>query len=182
VVAVEPVAGMRAAIGPGVVALEGTAERLPLADAEADAVTVAQAFHWFDGPAALAEIHRVLRPGGSLALVWNVRRLEDAEQAALERILAQHRGDVPAHRAGRWRDAFESSGLFGPLEERRFENEQRLDADGLWDRVASTSFIAALPQTEFRHVESQVRALAAGEVRLRYLTEIQVCDRRSGGE
>jgi ubiquinone/menaquinone biosynthesis C-methylase UbiE len=73
VIAVEPVDEMRAAIGAGIRTLEGTAEAIPLPDASADAVTVAQAFHWFDGPKALAEIARVLRPGGALALVWNRR-------------------------------------------------------------------------------------------------------------
>ena len=73
VIAIEPVAEMRAAIGPTARALDGTAEAMPLPDDSADVVTVGQAFHWFDGPVALAEIERVLRPGGALALVWNRR-------------------------------------------------------------------------------------------------------------
>jgi SAM-dependent methyltransferase len=76
VVAVEPVAGMRAQLAatlPGIEVLDGTAEALPLPDDSADAVTVAQAFHWFDPPIALAEIRRVLHPGGHLFLVWNTR-------------------------------------------------------------------------------------------------------------
>ncbi|HEX8802631.1 MAG TPA: class I SAM-dependent methyltransferase, partial [Acidimicrobiales bacterium] len=82
VVAVEPVAGMRAALerlaaaSPGLEVLDGTAENLPLPDGSVDAVTVAQAFHWFDPPVALAEMRRVLRPGGHLFLVWNVRDRE----------------------------------------------------------------------------------------------------------
>ena len=70
-VAIEPVAEMRALFGGGerVRVLDGTAEALALADASVDAVTVAQAFHWFDAARALPEIHRVLRPGGVLALV-----------------------------------------------------------------------------------------------------------------
>jgi len=76
VVAVEPAAGMReqlAARLPQVEVHDGTAERIPLPDASVDAVTVAQAWHWFDEPAAAAEVARVLRPGGTLGIVWNDR-------------------------------------------------------------------------------------------------------------
>ncbi|MBI3544828.1 MAG: methyltransferase domain-containing protein, partial [Deltaproteobacteria bacterium] len=72
-VAVEPVRAMREKlIGKklaGCRVVEGAAERLPFGDASVDAVTVAQAFHWFDGDRALAELARVLKPGGKLALV-----------------------------------------------------------------------------------------------------------------
>jgi SAM-dependent methyltransferase len=64
IVAVEPVAEMRSVLErnvPGVDALDGTAESMPLEDASADAVVVAQAFHWFDGARAIPEIRRVLR-------------------------------------------------------------------------------------------------------------------------
>jgi ubiquinone/menaquinone biosynthesis C-methylase UbiE len=76
VVAIEPVAGMRdqlVAQSPDVEVHDGTAEALPLADGSVDAITVAQAFHWFDAPVALAEMRRVLRPRGHLFLVWNIR-------------------------------------------------------------------------------------------------------------
>jgi SAM-dependent methyltransferase len=181
VIAVEPVGAMREAIGPGVRVLEGTAESLPLPDESADAATVGQAFHWFDGDVALAELHRVLRPGGGLALVWNRRRVEDPVQAALEEILAPHRGIVPSHRRERWREAFERTRLFGPFEERRFPNEQVLDAEGLADRVGSISFIAALDDPARQGVLSAVRALAAdGPVTLPYLGEVQICRRSPG--
>ena len=74
--AVEPVAGMRtvlAGVCRGVPVVAAGAERLPLRTGSADAVTVAQAFHWFDADAAFGELHRVLRPGGRVGLVWNVR-------------------------------------------------------------------------------------------------------------
>ena len=77
VIAVEPVAEMRAALEralPSVTAYPGTAEAIPLDDSSVDAVTVGQAFHWFRGDEALAEIHRVLRPGGGLGIVFNVAR------------------------------------------------------------------------------------------------------------
>jgi SAM-dependent methyltransferase len=180
VVAIEPVAEMRARIGDaGARSLDGTAEAIPLPDASADAVTVAQAFHWFDGPAALAEIHRVLRPGGALALVWNRRPLEDPVHAAIERIIAPYRGDAPAHRSGAWRAAFDATTLFGPLEERTFAHSRPHDADGLADRVGSTSFVAALDDGPHADVIAAVRALAAeGPVELPYVCEVLVCDRR----
>jgi SAM-dependent methyltransferase len=179
VVAVEPVAEMRARIGPGAAeVLDGTAEAMPLADASADAVTVGQAFHWFDGPAALAEIHRVLRPGGALALVWNRRPLDDPVHAAIEALMAPHRGDAPVHRSGAWRAALEETVLFGALEERTFPHAQDMDADALADRVGSTSVIAALPDGPRAEVLAEVRALAAGgPMRLTYVCEVFACDR-----
>jgi SAM-dependent methyltransferase len=179
VIAVEPVAAMRALVGPGVRALDGTAESLPLPDAGADAITVAQAFHWFAGPPALAEFHRVLRPGGALGLIWNRRLLDDPAQAAIEEIVAPHRGQVPSHDTSRWREALEGSALFGPLEERGFPNRQVLGAEELADRVGSTSFIAALPDADRTSVLERTRALAAtGPVTLPYLTEAYVTRRR----
>jgi SAM-dependent methyltransferase len=159
VIAIEPVSQMRAAIGPTARALDGTAEEMPLDDASADVVTVGQAFHWFDGPAALAEIERVLRPHGALALVWNRRPSESsALHAAISEIIAPYRGDAPSHGSGAWREAFAGR----ELTERRFEFTQRLDADGLADRVGSTSFVAALDEADRAPLLARVRALAQG--------------------
>jgi SAM-dependent methyltransferase len=172
VIAIEPVAEMRAAIGPAARALDGTAEAMPLPDDSADAVTVGQAFHWFDGPKALAEIERVLRPGGGLALVWNRRPSErSALHAAISAMIAPYRGDAPAHASGAWREAFAGR----ELTERHFDFTQRLDADGLADRVGSTSFVAALDDAEREPLLARVRALAAGgPVDVPYECEIHV--------
>ena len=144
-------------------------------DGAADAVTVGQAFHWFDGERALAEIHRVLRPGGLLALIWNRRRDDDAVTAAVQEIIEPYRGDTPHHRTGRWRDAFDATSRFTPLEERRFDNTQELDGDGLAMRFGSVSFIAALPDAEREGVLERLRAL--GPARLNYVTELFTCRR-----
>jgi len=90
VVAVEPVAEMRAVLPAGARAVDGTAEEMPLNTGSVDAVAVAQAFHWFDGDAALAEIHRVLRPDCSLALVWNRRQMDDPVNQAIEELIAPY--------------------------------------------------------------------------------------------
>jgi ubiquinone/menaquinone biosynthesis C-methylase UbiE len=172
VIAVEPVAEMRARIGAGVRALEGTAEATGLPDSSADAVTVGQAFHWFDAPAALHEIERVLRPGGALALVWSSRPMQASPvHRAIEAIVAPYRHDAPAHAGGAWRSGFAGRELV----ERRFAFSQRRDAEQLADRVGSTSVIAALADAERAAVLDRVRALAPdGPVELPYVCEVYV--------
>jgi SAM-dependent methyltransferase len=172
VIAIEPVDEMRAAIGAGIETLDGTAEAMPLPDDRADAVTVGQAFHWFDGPRALAEIERVLRPGGALALVWNRRPVESSDlHAAISEIINPYRGDAPSHGSGAWRDTFAGR----DLQEQRFDFVQRLDADGLADRVGSTSFIAALDEPDRARVLERVRALVdGGAVDVPYVCEVHV--------
>ena len=76
VIGVDPIAEMldmlRTAL-PDTPALLGSAEQIPLPDNAVDAVLVAQAWHWFDPERAVAEIARVLRPGGRLGVLWNTR-------------------------------------------------------------------------------------------------------------
>jgi SAM-dependent methyltransferase len=180
VIAVEPVAEMRAALPAGARALEGTAEAIPIDASSVDAVTVAQAFHWFDADAALAEMHRVLRADGCLAIVWNRRIADDPVNRAISELVEPYRAGTPTHRGDAWRAAFDRTTLFGPLEEHVFPNEQQLDADGLEARVMSISFIAALPGDERARVADAARALAtAGPVRLPYRTEVYLA-RREG--
>jgi SAM-dependent methyltransferase len=188
VIAVEPIAEMRALIG-GVEAVDGTAEELPFADESADVVTVAQAFHWFDFERALAEIHRVLRPDGLLVLVWNSRDLDDPLQREVEDLLAPRRADVPVQEAGVWREPVARSQLFDEPDLRTFAYEQRFTADDLCDRVASTSFVAAMPAVERDALLARVRALTHGREEpfsFPYKTEVHVLPRtrdraRNGG-
>jgi SAM-dependent methyltransferase len=178
VIAVEPVREMRAELErrvPGVVALAGTAERMPLTDGFVGAVTVGQAFHWFEQDEALREIYRVLRPGGGLALIWNARDERDAVQAALSGIFDEFEGDTPRRKQREWRTLLPDSGLYERCERALFEHDQPVDEQGLIERVVSTSFIAAAPQAVRDEVEARVRAIArAAEqpIRLSYMTEL----------
>lgn len=163
-VAVEPIDAMRSALLtslPDVEALEGTAEAIPLSDASVDAVVVGQAFHWFDGDAALAEIHRVLRPGGKLGLTWNVKDETVDWIEKLGGIMESYRGDAPRVASGAWKGAFERTKLFTPLRRARFSFVHEAGFAAVVARVTSVSFIAALPPSEFARVVDRVRQLLA---------------------
>ncbi len=174
VTAVEPLDEMRAelhAAVPDARALAGRAEAMPLPDASADVVASAQAFHWFDHDAALPEIARVLRPGGSLALVWNSRDDRDPWMAQLSAIIGNETIEewdvVPILQEG---------GLFGPVETARFSFVQVRDRESLLDLVLSRSYCAKLPESEREPVLDAVGRLyddtAGGEgVQLAYVTE-----------
>ena len=181
VIAIEPIAEMRAKL-TGVETLDGTAEDLPLPDGAADVITVAQAFHWFDLDRALPELYRVLRPGGSLAVIWNSRDLDDPLQAGVEELLLAARGGSPAQQYGHWRAPLARSPLFGELQTREFRYEQQFTADDLCDRVASTSFVAAMPALEREELLVRVRALAYGldePFPFPYKTEVHIVPRSS---
>ncbi|MGH2971226.1 MAG: class I SAM-dependent methyltransferase [Gaiellaceae bacterium] len=177
VIAVEPISEMRAKIADARV-LEGTAEAIPLADDSVDAVTVAQAFHWFRPDDALREIHRVLRPGGGLALVWNVRDERNPVQAAASEIMRPLEKDVPRRHKRDWREVLDDNGgLFTPAELVTFDHEQLVDEDAFVERFTSVSFVAAAPPDVRAEVEAKLRALAreaGAPLRLPYVTELYV--------
>lgn len=188
VVAVEPVEAMRRALSaslPDVQALAGTAEAIPLPDSSVGAVTVGQGFHWFDGDAALAEIHRVLRPGGRLGLIWNVKDESVDWIEKLGGIMESYRGDAPRVASGAWKEAFERTTLFTPLRRARFSFVHEADFAAVVARVTSVSFIAGLPPAEFARVVDAVRALLASHpetkgrttFELPYRTGVYWCER-----
>jgi SAM-dependent methyltransferase len=182
-VAVEPVPAMREVLEQAVPAaqvLDGTAEALPVRDQTVDAIVVGQAFHWFDGPVSVAEFHRVLRPGGRFAVIWNRRLRDQPLHRAISEIIEPYRSGTPSHYGGEWRDPIESGGLFAPAGELEVPYEQQIETDGLVDRVCSTSFIAALSERERGEVLARVRALgdrAEQPLRLGYVTEAYVFER-----
>ena len=164
-VAVEPVAQMRSVLErqlPGVEALAGRAEDIPLPVGSVEAIVSGQAFHWFDGPRALAEFHRVLRPEGRLGLIWNRRRSDQRVHRAIDEIIERYRQDTPAYRTEDWARVFDDNPWFELADRTEMASEQTLDADGLVDRVLSISFIAALDDQERAQVEARLRALAEG--------------------
>jgi len=162
VIAVEPLAEMRsvlARVASGAEVVAGAAEALPLEDASVDAVAAGQAFHWFDPEPALAEIARVLRPGGTMALVWNLRELSDRLQVELNELLRPYRGSTPNEHVQGWRELVAASGRFGAGRVRAFAWAQPQTAAELVDRIASVSFVAQLDERDREPLLARVRAL-----------------------
>jgi SAM-dependent methyltransferase len=192
VVAVEPVAAMRerlVASLPDVEIHDGTAEALPLADESFDAVTVAQAFHWFDPAVALGEIHRVLRDGGHLFLVWNTRDRDHDWVREFGDLL------VDGPDAERPYDSYydvdyaavvAEAGGFTPVELWSHAWEQPCDPDLLVARAESVSVVGSLPPADKERVLDRIRHLAdthpdlAGRSRFPfpYTTRVYRCRRR----
>ena len=179
VIAVEPgeaMLGELRRVLPEVEALLGGAEAIPLGDKSVDAITVGQAFHWFRPEEAVPELHRVLRTGGAVALVWNSRDQARPLQRTISELIKPL---VPEGRppVGESANALERSDLFGPVERRTFPFVQRLDADGVADRIASVSFVAAAPADVRAELERKLREAVAAEggtVDFAYLTEVYV--------
>lgn len=157
VVAVEPDPGMLADLRravPGVDAVEGRAESLPVPDASLDAVLVAQAWHWMDHGRAAAEFARVLRPGGLAGLVWNVPDTSDDLANALTDLTS----------AIDLADADEGQGLvlphpdFAPGEVMTVDNPHDYSVSDLVELVATWSYVARGPDPQ--GVLARVRELA----------------------
>ncbi len=177
VVAVEPVAGMReqlTAVLPDVTALDGTAEAIPLDDGSTDVVTVAQAFHWFRYAEALAEIRRVLRPGGGLAILFNRRDERVDWVRAWSDVIEWHGRNVSEYEHIDWKVLLEAEGFTG-VTRTDVEWVQRMDRGLLASRVRSVSYIAEKDAAEQQDYVDRVLALVADfddEFDLPYVTHV----------
>jgi SAM-dependent methyltransferase len=137
VIAVDPAPTMLAQLSaalPGVRVHEGTAENIPLADASVDAVFAAQAWHWVDQDVALTQAARILRPGGTLGLIWNVR---DENVPWVARLTVVMHGSEAESFVENDRI---QHGPFGEIESAVFEWTREFDREGLLDLVRSRSY------------------------------------------
>lgn len=191
VVALEPNEAMRAAGASagdaGIEWVGGTGEASGRADGEFDLVTCFQAFHWLNHAAALAEFRRVLKPGGRVALVWNVRDEDDAFTSGYGRIIVAHATEPPTS------PALSAHGLIPDEFKMRWSNyrlsvhpsEQTMDREGLIGRALSASYCP----NSGPGLEALRRDLSAlfdefqsgGIVRLRYRCEVHLAESRGGG-
>ena len=125
----------------GVRVVQAVAERIPVASSSVDVVACAQAFHWFDADQALPEIARVLRPGGTLTLVWNLRDETVPWVRRLGRLIGSEQPEDPT-------ELLEDSGLFDGVEHETFRHWQDVQRDSLVGLVESRSAVADLPDDE----------------------------------
>jgi ubiquinone/menaquinone biosynthesis C-methylase UbiE len=149
---------------PGALIAAGASEQIPLAEASVDALTVAQALHWFRPAEAIEEFHRVIRPGGHLAVVYNDRDWRVPWVARMSQILNRYEQLAPRPKAGpRWRQAFATTDLFGSFEQLWFDHTQVLDDDAFADRIASMSFVILIDDESRAALIAELRALVADQ-------------------
>jgi SAM-dependent methyltransferase len=163
VVAVEPLDGMRAILEqvvPTAESIPGSAESIPLPTGSVDGVFAGQAFHWFANDEAVAEIARVLRPGGVLALIWN----EPVDPSPLPEgysgyLHALHAPSLAAVRSGpSWAELL-GRGPFGELHEASVEHEQTQDRASVLAFAQSVSWVAHRPEEEREQIGRDLDAL-----------------------
>ncbi|WP_198417902.1 class I SAM-dependent methyltransferase [Cryobacterium serini] len=169
VVAVEPSAGMRKELSrrlPHVSVLDGRAEDVPLTPGAVDTVLLAQTWHWVDVERAGPEIARVLRPGGNLGLLWNIRDEREDWVAQLGRLM--HQGielDMNS-------ESPDVGGKFAPIVRADFLWEHVLTPAALMDLVASRSYVITLAGDARASLLRRVRELLDSHPAVRGRDEI----------
>ena len=158
-VAVEPDDAMRALV-PGEV-LAGTAEEIPLPDASVDAVVAGQAFHWFDAARALPEMRRVLRPGGSIGLLWN---LFDDRVPWIAELVGLYGAEDTVTVLANMGPPFDGAPLgLAAGEKLLVEHADRTTRDLLIDNIASRSAVIVMPDEQRAQVLARARELAPAD-------------------
>jgi SAM-dependent methyltransferase len=190
-IAVEPAANMRAVLHERLPALRienGTAEAMPFADRSVDAVVVGNAFHHFDRPAAFAEIHRVLRPVGILALFWAwtlEEQLTIPGMRAIDEVVEATRASNAIATAYRsWSHVPDDAPGFGPFERREFPATNQIPSARLADLYATSSDVASLLPETRDPLLGRIRELSRGlpqTLRLPGRTVVDLCVRSEDG-
>ena len=158
-IAVDPIASMLAELEqlyPQVKTIQARSEQLPLHDQCADLVSCAQSFHWFANAETLNELHRVLKPSGHLALIWNQRDIKVNWVNALAEEIAAYEADTPRYHSGAWKQVFADQQQFELKDLTTFPLLHQGSVEQVVSkRLLSTSFIAALPQIEQQRLKAK---------------------------
>lgn len=177
VVAVDPDPEMLAALRqsvPGIPTFQGSAERMPLPDASADAAVLGQAWHWVEPVAASAEIGRVVRTGGVLGLIWNIRDERTDWVRRLTDIMHSSPAENLVNGPGTAGPRIEAP--FGQVETERWEWTRSMTRTQLQQMALSRSYLIAAPAEEREEILRQMDRLfdelgvADGTIELPYVT------------
>lgn len=178
VVAVDPVTAMTRLIrrsAPSAHVVTGVAEALPFRDAGVDCVTVAQAVHWFDADRAWPELERVIRPGGTLAILANIRLREVAWVDALWSLMDEAERDAPWKQPGRMPMALPHG--FTPPIAAQFRHKVGMTEDSVIARLSSVSHIAMLDDARRAGFERRAREIVrsvSGPLEIEYRTDVSL--------
>jgi ubiquinone/menaquinone biosynthesis C-methylase UbiE len=165
--AIEPSEGFRKMLAqkniPGVKAVHGTGDAIPLDSEQVDSVLVAQAFHWMANTKTLSEIHRVLKPHAPFFMIWNTYNYEKEWIRIVDKeILTPNYGDVPRQQTEKWRECFfEEAGkdLFTPIHSSYHPYPFVGDRQMIINRFLSTSVIFQLPEEKRNKVVKRIEEL-----------------------
>jgi SAM-dependent methyltransferase len=156
-VAIDPDADMLARLHAGLPAVPtflGTAERMPLPDASVDAVVLGQAWHWVDVEAASAEAGRVLRSGGVLGLIWNIRDESVDWVSEMSDVMHSSNAEIMIAEGGP-----EVGEPFGALERRSWAWMRPMTRDALFDMARSRSYLITAEPDDRARIERELAAL-----------------------
>jgi len=188
--AAEPVDGMRQSFVtavPRVPIVAAVAESLPVASGSIDAITVAQAFHWFEADRAFAELRRALRRGGRVGVIWNARDRSSDWVNEVWSIMDRVEKRAPWRDHENWRDSAIGARVgFGPIHRATFRQEQPITPQGVVERIASVSHVAVLESAARERVLDEVRGVLAnhpdtrgqGDLTIPYRVDAFWCERR----
>lgn len=186
VIGVEPNDAMRAAAGrflaefPGFSIKAASAESTGIEDNSVDAVIAAQAFHWFQTQKTRAEFERILRPGGSMVLMWNERSLNATEfLREYEELLVRYSTDYSQVRHDRFGPELLGEFFARPFQAFGFDNKQTFGLEGLLGRVRSSSYMPPPGSPAFRDLADNLTTLFAkhaenGRIEIFYTTRVYI--------
>eukprot|EP00834_Sanchytrium_tribonematis_P001817 NODE_47_length_32105_cov_1.240892.p16 type:complete len:249 gc:universal NODE_47_length_32105_cov_1.240892:5197-5943(+) len=158
ITAIEPIENMRFKFQShlSIPILNGTAESIPLPNESIDVVFIAQAFHWFDANKALPEIHRILKPNGKLALIWNKMDLSCHWLFNVQEMINKHNPGVLQYANTPWQSYFEASILFSTLNYKMLSIQHPATLQTVLDRATSISFISNLSNDEQETLKDEI--------------------------
>lgn len=183
---VEPNAQMRSAAEQslehekGFHSVNGTAEKTTLQDSSVQAVTAAQAFHWFDLEPTKIEMRRILRPGGKIALAWNQRDTRTEFQHEYANLLRKYVENYDALVHTRVNDNVLVDFFDGSAPEKfSFVNGQLLDYEGLLGRMQSSSYAPQPGQSAYSQITDDLTSLFEnhqqnGKISFDYETQLYI--------